>query len=379
MPKIAPTPVLRHYLALTPRTGGRLAPLPWPGSMALYARDLHQAVGAVDLPPVLAGRWRTTARTLERLEEMDQLYALDMEKRGEVRDYADFVIDPDRRKDLQARVDRLRADPELWQDLTSPQGAGLNESHLLALIDRLHFGHMGVFQATTPAAPLWWHGQPALLHAFAPSVLLVEQALQGMAESGRFPLEKSHYRSKMSCLFRGVDSLASVFPEGEPAPGGSALAMTLQSCAATPGDSFAATKPRKRPHELVMLQPDRVPAVNMRRVIDAGFSAEFSWNETLLPIRSSGLTVVADQARARAALAAENIEPKGQRQLFVTPFTLPEATMEALTKELDKGMRPGGAATAAAAGSTPTWQQVLAREGSGGAAPSGGAARAAVL
>ena len=296
---------LLHYTAYAPsRVNGAV---PWRGSLSRYATELRDAGEAQPNPSARKGLTQMASR-LERLAAFDSLYQLDLQKRKPGLGYADFVKDADRRNCLEQCLDALTQDQALWRDLTAPapEGAGLEQNHLLALLDRIHPWDQGVFQATTPAVPLWWHGQPGLLHAFAPAVDWVEDGLARMAASGKFPLEQSRRGSGQQLLFRGMKSFQDVFPEGVPSHSGSThYAMAFQSCAMQPQESFAVKKQGTRDHELV-IDPQGVPAVNMNRLIAAAFSTSV-WTEAMLPIASSGLQIQDRHARD-AELSAQIAE-----------------------------------------------------------------------
>lgn len=234
----------------------------------------------------------------------------------------------------------------------------------MALVDRLHYARDGVFKASTPAAPLWWHGQPGLLRAFSPAVKWVEEGLAGMAESGKFPLSESRSRSGQHVLYRGMKSYLEAFPEGVPREGDRRFAMTLQSCSMTPWGSYAVEeKKHERGDELVIVNPREVAAVSMKRIIDAGFP-EYSWEEAMLPIRGSGLEMVRDQRAVELQMVRDRIEPQGAKQLYMRAFALPPLVMAALHRELSAGMGTGVDTGPAA----PTeWQAMLARSGAAGA------------
>jgi len=312
----------------------------WPGSMAQYAADLHAAVAASELPEAARARWDAMARHVETLEPLDRLYALRVEERAEPRDYAAFVRDPQRREDLTRRMAHIEHhEPGLWRDLTAggADGAGLTASELMALLDRLHYASPGAFWASTPAPVLWWHGQSGLLHGMAPAIDQVESALLKMHASGRFGPAESRHGSGEFRLYRGMRHYGETFLQADPQPGDADFAMCFQSCAATPGGSFAATKPHKRGSEIVIVNPRDVPAVNMNRLIEAAFS-DASWCETVLPIAASGLEVLADQRAAEAVMRAAHIEARGDWVRYVKAFPLPPAPLAALHAELARGL-----------------------------------------
>ncbi len=357
---VQPSRRLFHYTAFAPRPG-KLPVVPWKGSVEAYGADLLAATQAGSgLSSRLRDQWAGLATKLTRLRAFDHLYDLDLQRRGPDFRYEHFVKDPDRLKDLKERVQQLQNDPVLWADLTAPapRGAGLDQNHLMALLDRLHYKSHGVFQASTPAAPLWWHGQPGWLHAFAPAVKWVEEGLIGMAECGKFPLSESRYRSGQHVLYRGMKSYQEAFPEGVPPDGEQRFALTLQSCSMTPGGSYAAAEDKKheRGHELVIVNPKEVAAVNMKRVIEAGFP-DYSWEEAMLPIRDSGLRAVHDQRAVELKLLKDRIEPQGASQLYAQAFELPLPVLTALHRELSTGL--GREAPA-------EWHALLARAGAAG-------------
>lgn len=342
---------LLHPTTLVARTFSQ--PVAWPGSLSRYARELRAAAaqqpraGASEELEKVAGR-------LEHLTCFDDLYQLDLRHRNADAGYAGFVKDADRLGGLKACLGRLEGRRELWRDLTAPapEGAGLDQSHLLALMDRIHPWRHGAFQASTPAVPLWWRGQPGLLQAFAPAVHWVEDGLTRMAASGKFPLLETRHRSGQYLLFRGMKSFEEMLGEGvAPAIGSDHCAMALQSCAMHPLDSFAARKQGKRDRELV-IDPAGVPVVNMNRLIDAAFD-NAPWSEALLPIGSSGLRIQDGPTRERE-LRALGIEAQGSTQLYARAFTLPGCILAALQNELQAGMGPGGPPAA-----PPQWQALL--------------------
>lgn len=356
-----PSRRLLHYTAFAPRPGS-LPVVPWRGSVATYGADLlATAQAGRGLSSSLRDQWSGAATKLTHLRALDRLYDLDLQRRGPGFRYEDFVKDRDRRRELKERIRQLQNDPVLWEDLTAsaPRGAGLNEDHLMALVDRLHYWSDGVFKASTPAAPLWWHGQPGWLQAFAPAVKWVEEALIGMAGCGKFPLAESRYRSGQHVLYRGMKSYQEAFPEGVPSEGDRRFAMTLQSCSMTPGGSYAAAedKKHKRSQELVIVNPREVAAVNMARIIQAGFT-DYSWEEAMLPIRDSGLQMVNDQRAVELQMRNDRIDPQGARRLYAQAFELPSRVLTQLKRELSVGFGT----------QAPTeWQAMLARAGAAGA------------
>jgi hypothetical protein len=335
------TRALLHHTASGLRPISR--PVAWSGSLTRYASELRAS--AAQQPEAENSQWLARlAGRLERLTFFDGLYQLDLMQRDPGAGYAGFVKDAGRLDGLKACLGRLERDRELWRDLTAPapEGAGLSQSHLLALVDRIHPWSQGVFQASTPAVPLWWQGQPGLVQAFAPAVHWVEDGLARMAATGRFPLQETRHRTGQHLLFRGTSSFQEVFPEGVPAETGSErYALALQSCAMHPLDSFAARKQGKRDHELV-IDPAGVPVVNMNRLIDAGFGT-LIWSEALLPIASSGLRIQDGPSRERE-LRALGIEAQGDPQMYASAFALPDTITAALRNELQasigKGARP---------------------------------------
>ena len=363
-----PTPARRllHYTAYGPQRVQ--TPVPWSGSLAGYARDLR-STAETSLPAKARSGMADMASRLERLAVFDDLYRLDVRARQPGFGYADFVKDPIRLEDLQLCMNRLQKDRALWRDLTAPapEGAGLDQNHLLALLDRIHPWDGGVFQVTTPAVPLWWHGQPGLLHAYAPAVHWVEDALIRMAACGKFPLEESRHRSGQHLLFRGMKRFQEVFPEGVPSDAGSLhYAMALQSCAMQPGESFSAKKQGQRDHELV-IDPQAVPAVNMNRLIAAAFDTTV-WTEAMLPIASSGLQIQDRVARERE-LSQLGIEAQGAHRIYASAFPLPASVTAALRGELRTGM---GLAASPAVSVRPEWQTIVASDPPG--RPAGGPA-----
>jgi hypothetical protein len=345
---------LLHYTAYGPQRAR--TPVPWSGSLSRYASDLRATAETSGQPAMRSGM-TAMANRLERLAAFDDLYQLDLRERKPGFGYADFVKHPDRREGLMQCLDQLQQDRELWRDLTAPapEGAGLEQNHVLALLDRIHPWDLGVFQATTPAVPLWWHGQPGLLHAFAPAVDWVEDGLARMAASGRFPLEQSRHGSGQHLLFRGMNSFRDVFPEGVPSHSGSMhYAMALQSCAMQPQESFAAKKQGTRDHELV-IDPRGVPAANMNRLIEAVFPSS-AWTEAMLPIASSGLHIQDRDAR-EGELRTQKIEAQGVHRIYASAFPLPERVMAALRVELSGGM---GLGSTPAAPARPEWEAVMA-------------------
>lgn len=337
--------------ALFPRAFSQ--PVAWRGSLSRYATELRAAAGQ---QPHASAREELdqVAGRLAHLTGFDELYQLDLRHRNADAGYAGFVKDADRLGGLKACVGRLESNRELWRDLTAPapEGAGLDQSHLLALMDRIHPWRHGAFQASTPAVPLWWRGQPGLLQAFAPAVHWVEDGLTRMAACGKFPLLETRHRSGQYLLFRGMKSFEEMLGEGvAPAIGSDHCAMALQSCAMHPLDSFAARKQGKRDRELV-IDPADVPVVNMNRLIDVAFD-NAPWSEALLPIASSGLRIQDGPSRERE-LRALGIEAQGSTQLYARAFTLPGSVLAAMHNELQASMDPGGPPTA-----PPQWKTLL--------------------
>ncbi len=349
-----------HHTSSRP-AAPRMPVVPWEGSMARYAAGMRAALAASQLSGPARTKWDAMESHLQTLAPLDRLYVLSAKERADPRDYAAFVRDPDLRRDLTQRMSSIRTrEPDLWRDLTATgdEGAGLTPSELMALLDRLHFRSPGAFWASTPAPVLWWHGQSGLLHGVAPAVEQVESALLKMHASGRFQPMESRWKSGEARLYRGLNAFGQTFGRADPQPGDVDFAMCFQSCAATPGGSFAVSKRDQRGSEMVIVNPRDVPAVNMNRLIEAAFFPDAGWCETVLPIAGSGLEVLADQSAAQEALRKAGIEAQGDKVLCVKAFPLPPAPLAALQAELERGLQ-------VAAPAQPPWQRFLDAAASG--------------